>query len=186
MRTVHVTRLVGRRHMKFILLMFVLSAPGIAFADQVGNVSLPQLPGWSTLRWGMTKEQLEKASGRQLQVTTHSDMFNVGSSTYYGHVASVSVHFDKKGGLSGVDFVIALARGVPFSDQLNDLHGQLEADLGKPSLDGRDTVGPNDGFNTLWCSPSISVFLSPFVSYKQSTPSGVIVNYMDHNPCKQH
>lgn len=155
-------------------------------ADDGNKLPLPPISGWSSLQWGMTKDQVKKATGSSLTPREVAGLFYIGNISFYGYDANADIRYDDKKGLYEVWFIVWNVDKANAFEVMKLLHGKLEADLGVPSVDSIDKVNSTE-FKTLWCTSEWSVFLDSMPQFRvhESGPSPAIsVTYHNGNDCK--
>jgi hypothetical protein len=173
-------------NIKLAILLLFTTFPLRGIADGGNELPIPPISGWSALKWGMNNDQISKATKSKLSPLDKTDRFYIGNVSFYGYDANADIRLSNDEGLYEIRFIVWNVNKANALEAMKLLHGQLEANLGRPSADDSDKQDPKE-FKTLWCTPDWSVFLEsiPMFPVDKSGPiPGISVTYLKKNTCK--
>lgn len=154
-----------------ILCLFTLAA--------IAAAPLPETPEFARLNWGASLQTVEKLLNRKLIRYGAPGQYDGGNLALYGLSASLTLEVGAVDGLRGATFVVDTDSAAESQEQLNRLHGRLEAALGRPVLDDQTTSASGEAVTTgtewRWSDGSVLLLPQPgnkiLIAYEQTSPS---------------
>src|SRR5579859_834919 len=124
---------------------------------------LPPIAGYERIHWGMTRSALEALLHRKLIEQKVPGEYDGGVATIYGLSAIQQLEVGNFDGLRAINLRISTTNVNTYQEQVNIIHGHMEADLGRPVADNQETTDSESviTLGTEWRWPDGSVLLLP-------------------------
>jgi hypothetical protein len=167
-------RRITAKRLILIVILVVQSAMSSSMA-----FSVPPIRSSQAINWGMSLYSLNAALNLKIKAQRAPAEYDGGATLIYGLRATLQFEIGKVDGLRGIILRIHAPNNLQCLEQFNELHGHMEADLGKPIVDRQDVNSnnctPADGAEWLWSDGSVLLLAQPgnqiLLSYRETLPS---------------